>query len=137
MASVEKLFKAMNLIEMASSLSKVEMGTSALTEINKAHKILNEVSLESLSDHQLKIYEKLSDKVAALQENSRESLNSCDYFEIIREKEEAQIESLIEKNQKFLSAVKIRRLNQKIKEKKFCPQYSNWNSKIYQLIEKV
>ena len=137
MASPTKLLKAMDMIKMVESLQTVEMGHSANSELNKIHAILTNIELESLSEYQLEIFENVSDRAEKLQKKTIASTSSCDYFNKIANKEITKIQNLITNKKVYKSSMKARLLGQQVKDKKYCPQYTEWTASIIKLFKNV
>ncbi len=137
MASPTKLLKAMDMIKMVESLQTVEMGHSANSELNKVHTILTNIELESLSEYQLEVFEDISDRAEKLQKKTVASTSSCDYFNKIANKEITKIQNLITNKKVYKSSMKARLLGQQVKDKKYCPQYTEWTASIIKLFKRV
>jgi len=132
-----QLLKAMNIVEMARSLTQVEMGSSSETELKRAKHILDKLNQKELSKHQIQKHTSLLVQIDALLENTRTSLSSCDYFDLVADKEREIIRDHIEKKQIFVGQAKLTILLQKTNKKSYCPQYSSWSSEIKEIIDRV
>lgn len=136
-SSPKQLISAITVLERAESLYNIEMGSSAQTEVRRAEKLFMNIDTKGLNQFQKELREKSLKRIAQLKNNGRESLNSCDYFELQREKNEELILNHLDQKHRFLSISKLEEMKRKVDEKKHCAQYSAWDERVFELSSKV